>query len=129
MLKNATKEMNKYYVKIKENCKDEERTRVTSQIKKLNDQLYFDFRTTIDFTKIQDIDDYFDKDSKQQINTRVNNMDFDKITIEQLKKILDIIKNKLSEKIEQARKAREQNTQTAERNATANMTYSQFIAS
>jgi hypothetical protein len=123
------KEMNKYYVKIKENCKDEERTRVTSQIKKLNDQLYFDFRTTIDFTKIQDIDDYFDKDSKQQINTRVNNMDFDKITIEQLKKILDIIKNKLSEKIEQARKAREQNTQTAERNATANMTYSQFIAS
>jgi hypothetical protein len=122
------KEMNRYYVKIKENCKDEERNRVTNQIKKLNDQLYFDYNTTIDFTKIQDIDDYFDKDMKWELNSRVNNMDFNKVTTEQLKKILDIIKNKLAEKVEQARKVREQKEKEAEEKNTSSMTYNQFVS-
>jgi hypothetical protein len=122
------KEMNRYYVKIKENCKDEERTRVTNQIKKLNDQLYFDYNTTIDFTKIQDIDDYFDKDMKWELNSRVNNMDFNKVTTEQLKKILDIIKNKLAEKVDQAGKFREQKEKEAEEKRTSSMTYNQFLS-
>jgi len=122
------KEMNRYYVKIKENCKDEERTKTTNQIKKLNDQLYFDYNTTIDFTKIQGIDDYFDKDMKWELNSRVNNMDFNKVTTEQLKKILDIIKNKLAEKVEQARKVREKKEKEAEEKNTSSMTYNQFIS-
>ena len=66
---------------------------------------------------------------KAQINSRVNNLDFDKVTTEQLKKILEIIKNKLTEKIEEARKAREKYEKMTEQKATSNMTYNQFISS
>jgi hypothetical protein len=105
------KEMSRYYVKIKENCKDEERTRTTNQIKKLNDQLYFDYRTTIDFNTIDDLTQYFDKKIIPQLNDRVNNMDFNGLSTEQLKKILEIITNKLSEKINQANKVKESKSQ------------------
>ncbi len=104
------KEMNKYYVKIKENCKDEERTRVTAQIKKHYDQLYLDFNTIVDLRQVDGIENKL----KNVINSKVYNMDYDGVSTAQMKIILAAIKNTLFSKIEQARMAREGISNTSE---------------
>jgi hypothetical protein len=89
-LKWLLNEMNNYYTKIKENCFSDERYKFISQIKVYRDQLMSDFRTSVDFT----LYNLKFKDNKLKlidINTKVNNSDFDVFKTPQLKRILKII--------------------------------------
>ena len=94
--------MKNYYNKIKENCVSDERTKFISQIKVYKEQLMSDFRTSVDFT-LYDLK-YKDKKLKLiDINTKVNDNDFDVFKTEQLKKILQIMTDYYDAKMKESK--------------------------
>ena len=100
-LKWLLNEMKTYYQKIKENCNSDERVRHISQIKIYRDQLRSDFNTTVDFNNY-DLNFKDKVRNKIDVNTKVNNSDFDSFNTTQLKKILEIIGDYYQAKVKES---------------------------
>jgi hypothetical protein len=94
-LKWLLNEMNNYYRDIKDNCKSDERSILNNKIRNDKTRLWEDFKYTVDFEKY--------KLEIENINTIVDTMDTDELTVVQLKKIYEILSKNLSQKIKEVR--------------------------
>ncbi len=100
-LKWLTNEMNNYYGQIQTLCKSDERIRILNEIRNIKNQLKNDYKTYVDMDKpeneILDIQNQPVPDMK----TKVEKMDLNDLSIEQLKKIREIFRKNLSDKIKE----------------------------
>ena len=100
-LKWLLNEMNTYYGQIQTLCKSDERHRILNEIRVIKNQLKNDYQTYVNMdqqqSKILDINDQPIED----IQTKVDTMAFDDLTIDQLKQIRDIFRKNLYDKIKE----------------------------
>ena len=93
--------MNTYYGQIQTLCKSDERLRILNEIRVIKNQLKNDYQTYVNMdqqqSKILDINDQPIED----IQTKVDTMAFDDLTIDQLKQIRDIFRKNLYDKIKE----------------------------
>ena len=100
-LKWLLNEMNTYYGQIQTLCKSDERLKVLNEIRVIKNQLKNDYHTYVNMdeqdVKILDINDQPIPD----IQTKVDNMDVNDLTIDQLKQIREIFRKNLANKIKE----------------------------
>jgi hypothetical protein len=93
--------MNTYYGQIQTLCKSDQRVKILNEIRVIKNQLKNDYQTYVNMdqqdTKILDIND----EPIENIQTKVDNMDFNDLTLDQLKQIREIFRKNLSDKIKE----------------------------
>jgi hypothetical protein len=102
-LKWLTNEMNTYYGQIKTLCKSDERIRILNEIRNIKNQLKNDYQTYVDMDlKENEILDIHGEPI-QDMKSKVELMDLNDLSIEQLKQIREIFRKNLSNKIKETK--------------------------